>query len=100
MERRNVDTRIEICCAAKPGLLLSTVTTLEALGLDIQHCVISCFNDFGMQASCSEVLISSMPLLFPENIFFNRQPLVIKNNIHLDIERQNYFTSYSETSRC
>ncbi|WOH02734.1 hypothetical protein DCAR_0522123 [Daucus carota subsp. sativus] len=54
VERRNVDTRIEICCAAKPGLLLSTVTTLEALGLDIQHCVISCFNDFGMQASCSE----------------------------------------------
>ncbi|KAE8057119.1 hypothetical protein FH972_013835 [Carpinus fangiana] len=52
--RRNVDTRIEICCAGKPGLLLSTVNTLEALGLEIEQCVISCFNDFAMQASCSE----------------------------------------------
>ncbi|URE15782.1 hypothetical protein MUK42_10914 [Musa troglodytarum] len=55
VERRDNDTRIEICCAAKPGLLLSTVSTLEALGLEIQQCVVSCFNDFGMQASCSEV---------------------------------------------
>ncbi|XP_052188457.1 transcription factor bHLH93-like [Diospyros lotus] len=54
VERGNADTRIEICCAGKPGLLLSTVTTLEALGLEIQQCVISCFNDFAMQASCSE----------------------------------------------
>ncbi|XP_060194710.1 transcription factor bHLH93-like [Lycium barbarum] len=54
VERRNVDTRIEICCAAKPGLLLSTVSTLEAVGLDVQQCVISCFSDFSLQASCSE----------------------------------------------
>ncbi|KAJ0964036.1 hypothetical protein J5N97_029158 [Dioscorea zingiberensis] len=54
VERRERDTRIEICCAAKSGLLLSTVSTLEALGLEIQQCVVSCFNDFGMQASCSE----------------------------------------------
>ncbi|KAI6687924.1 hypothetical protein NL676_024752 [Syzygium grande] len=54
VERRDVETRIEICCAAKPGLLLSMVSKLEALGLDIQECVISCFNDFAMQASCSE----------------------------------------------
>ncbi|RDX60256.1 Transcription factor bHLH93, partial [Mucuna pruriens] len=53
---RSVDTRVEICCAGKPGLLLSTVNTLEALGLEIQQCVISCFNDFTMQASCSEEL--------------------------------------------
>ncbi|ESW09663.1 hypothetical protein PHAVU_009G145800 [Phaseolus vulgaris] len=51
---RSVDTRVEICCAGKPGLLQSTVNTLEALGLEIQQCVISCFNDFTMQASCSE----------------------------------------------
>ncbi|XP_027333376.1 transcription factor bHLH93-like [Abrus precatorius] len=56
VERRNVNTRVEICCGAKPGLLLSTVNTLEALGLEIQQCVISCFNDFTMQASCSEEL--------------------------------------------
>ncbi|KAF2323892.1 hypothetical protein GH714_003734 [Hevea brasiliensis] len=56
VERVNEATRIEICCAAKPGLLLSTVNTLETLGLEIQQCVISCFNDFAMQASCSEEL--------------------------------------------
>ncbi|KAL3376344.1 hypothetical protein AABB24_002991 [Solanum stoloniferum] len=54
VQRRNADTRIEICCSAKPGLLLSTVSTLEALGLDVQQCVISCFSDFSLQASCSE----------------------------------------------
>ncbi|KAG6527285.1 transcription factor bHLH93-like [Zingiber officinale] len=54
VQRRENDTRIGICCAAKPGLLLSTVSTLEALGLDIQQCVMSCFSEFGMQASCLE----------------------------------------------
>ncbi|KAK3423417.1 transcription factor bHLH61 isoform X1 [Eucalyptus grandis] len=54
VERRDVETRIEICCATKPGLLLSMVSKLDALGLDMQECVISCFNDFAMQASCSE----------------------------------------------
>lgn len=57
VERRDTDTRIDICCATKPGLLLSTVNTLEVLGLDLQQCVISCFNDFSMQASCSEVYV-------------------------------------------
>ncbi|KAK8632206.1 hypothetical protein V6N13_028983 [Hibiscus sabdariffa] len=55
VERRDMDTRIDICCATKPGLVFSTVSTLEALGLEIQQCVISCFHDFSMQASCSEV---------------------------------------------
>ncbi|TKY58753.1 Transcription factor bHLH93 [Spatholobus suberectus] len=55
VDRRDQDTRISICCATKPGLLLSTVNTLEALGLEIQQCVISSFNDFSMEASCSEV---------------------------------------------
>ncbi|KAL3634118.1 hypothetical protein CASFOL_021172 [Castilleja foliolosa] len=54
VERRNADTRVEICCGAKQDLLLSTVTTLEALGLEIKQCVISCFNEFSVQASCSE----------------------------------------------
>ncbi|KAL3735014.1 hypothetical protein ACJRO7_024214 [Eucalyptus globulus] len=56
VEKRNEDTKIEICCAGKPGLLLSTISTMEALGLEIEHCVISCFNDFAIQASCSEGL--------------------------------------------
>uniref|UniRef100_A0ACD5WHJ5 Uncharacterized protein n=1 Tax=Avena sativa TaxID=4498 RepID=A0ACD5WHJ5_AVESA len=47
-------TRIEICCAANPGALLSTVNALEVLGLEIEQCVLSCFGDFGMQASCSQ----------------------------------------------
>lgn len=55
VERRNEDTRIDICCAGKPGLLLSTISTMEALGLEIEQCIISCFNDFAIQASCSEV---------------------------------------------
>ncbi|XP_076906316.1 transcription factor bHLH93-like isoform X1 [Bidens hawaiensis] len=54
VERGNIDTRIQICCSTKPGLLLSTLNTLEALGLDMQQCVISCFNEFSLQASCSE----------------------------------------------
>ncbi|RZC26124.1 transcription factor bHLH93-like [Glycine soja] len=57
VERRNVNTRVEICCAGKPGLLLATVNTLETLGVEIQQCVISCFNDFTVQASCSEELL-------------------------------------------
>ncbi|KAF7829247.1 transcription factor bHLH93-like isoform X1 [Senna tora] len=55
VEKREQDTKISICCATRTGLLLSTVNTLEALGLEIQQCVISSFNDFSMQASCSEV---------------------------------------------
>ncbi|XP_059279557.1 transcription factor bHLH93-like [Lycium ferocissimum] len=54
VERRGADIKVEICCAGKPGLLLSTVTTLEALGLEIQQCVISSFSDFAVQASLSE----------------------------------------------
>ncbi|KAL9250974.1 Transcription factor bHLH93-like protein [Drosera capensis] len=54
VERGNEDTRVEISCVGKPGLLLSTIDTLEELGLEIQQCVISCFNDFSLQASCSE----------------------------------------------
>ncbi|CAI9276642.1 unnamed protein product [Lactuca saligna] len=54
VERRNEDTRIEICCSTKPGLVLSTVNTLETLGLDIQQCVMSSFSDFSVEASCFE----------------------------------------------
>ncbi|KAJ7953477.1 Transcription factor bHLH93 [Quillaja saponaria] len=54
VKRRDMETQISICCATRPGLFMSTVDTLEALGLEIQQCVISCFNEFSMQASCSE----------------------------------------------
>lgn len=54
-KRGNGSTRIEICCPTNPGVLLSTVSALEVLGLEIEQCVVSCFSDFGMQASCSQV---------------------------------------------
>ncbi|KAI3670376.1 hypothetical protein L1987_87967 [Smallanthus sonchifolius] len=54
VERRNTDTRVHVCCTGKPELLVSTMSTLESLGLEIHQCVISCFNDFTMHASCSE----------------------------------------------
>ncbi|KAF0893290.1 hypothetical protein E2562_023929 [Oryza meyeriana var. granulata] len=50
--RGSGSTRIEICCPANPGVLLSTVSALEVLGLEIEQCVMSCFSDFSMQASC------------------------------------------------
>ncbi|RCV46654.1 hypothetical protein SETIT_9G548800v2 [Setaria italica] len=50
--RGDGNTRIEICCPTNPGVLLSTVSALEVLGLEIEQCVVSCFSDFGMQASC------------------------------------------------
>ncbi|KAI4321459.1 hypothetical protein MLD38_034835 [Melastoma candidum] len=53
VERENGETRIEMCCADRPGLLLSTISTLESSGAEIQGCVISCFNDFALQATCS-----------------------------------------------
>ena len=57
VEKRGGDggTSIEICCATNPGVLLSTVSALEVLGLEIEQCVVSCFGDFAMQASCSQV---------------------------------------------
>ncbi|VAI24843.1 transcription factor bHLH93-like isoform X1 [Triticum dicoccoides] len=48
------ETRIDICCATSPGALISTVSALEVLGLEIEQCVVSCFGDFAMQASCSQ----------------------------------------------
>ncbi|KAL8144154.1 hypothetical protein V2J09_017186 [Rumex salicifolius] len=56
VKRVKADTLVEISCAGKSGLLLSTISTLEGLGLEIQQCVISCFNDFSLHASCSEEL--------------------------------------------
>lgn len=62
VERRNADTRIEIRCMGKPGMLQSTMTTLETSGLEIQQCVISCFDDFSLYASCSEELKQRTPV--------------------------------------
>ncbi|CAO2818346.1 unnamed protein product [Amaranthus hypochondriacus] len=48
---------IHMFCGRRPGLLLSTMRTLDGLGLDIQQAVISCFNGFAMdifRAECKE----------------------------------------------
>lgn len=52
------NTRIDICCATSPGALISTVSALDVLGLEIEQCAVSCFGDFAMKASCSQVNIS------------------------------------------
>ncbi|XVF08612.1 hypothetical protein REPUB_Repub07fG0017900 [Reevesia pubescens] len=39
---------IHMFCGRRPGLLLSTMSALDNLGLDIQQAVISCFNGFAM----------------------------------------------------
>ncbi|KAL8226317.1 hypothetical protein R6Q57_016149 [Mikania cordata] len=62
VERRNTETVVWVSCNGKPELLMSTVSTLEALGLQIHRCVISCFNDFTMHASCSEEMEQTLIL--------------------------------------
>uniref|UniRef100_A0A453J3Q9 BHLH domain-containing protein n=1 Tax=Aegilops tauschii subsp. strangulata TaxID=200361 RepID=A0A453J3Q9_AEGTS len=50
IEKQGVgETRIDICCATSPGVLISTVSALEVLGLEIEQCVVSCFGDFAIQ---------------------------------------------------
>jgi len=46
---------IHMFCARRPGLLLSTVRALDAMGLDVQQAVISCFNGFAMDLFRAEV---------------------------------------------
>ncbi|KAJ3681923.1 hypothetical protein LUZ60_014496 [Juncus effusus] len=50
--RSGGDTKIEICCPTNPSLLMSTLSSLESLGMEIEQCVVSSFSDFGMRASC------------------------------------------------
>ncbi|KAK1383129.1 Transcription factor bHLH93 [Heracleum sosnowskyi] len=54
VKRKERSTEINISCPGKPGMVLSTLNTIETLGLDIQQCVVSCFSDFSLEASCSE----------------------------------------------
>ncbi|KAF8762457.1 hypothetical protein HU200_009422 [Digitaria exilis] len=45
---------IHMFCARRPGILLSTVTALESMGIDIEQAVISCFNGFAMDVFRAE----------------------------------------------
>ncbi|KAI3992978.1 hypothetical protein MKX01_009721 [Papaver californicum] len=67
VEQRRNDTRGRGLLRRQAGLLLSTVTAIETVGLEIQQCVISSFSDFSMQASCSEVL-EHIPMISTKEI--------------------------------
>ncbi|KAL1533223.1 transcription factor ICE1-like [Salvia divinorum] len=46
--REGKAVNIHMFCGRKPGILLSTLTAIDNLGLDIQQAVISCFNGFAL----------------------------------------------------
>jgi UTP:GlnB (protein PII) uridylyltransferase len=54
-KREGQALNIHMFCARRPGLLLSTVRALDALGLDVQQAVISCFNGFALDLFRAEV---------------------------------------------
>uniref|UniRef100_A0A2N9J4R6 BHLH domain-containing protein n=1 Tax=Fagus sylvatica TaxID=28930 RepID=A0A2N9J4R6_FAGSY len=58
---------IHMFCARRPGLLLSTMRTLDNLGLDIQQAVISCFNGFALDVFRAEQCREGQDVL-PEQI--------------------------------
>ncbi|KAK9072352.1 hypothetical protein SSX86_008786 [Deinandra increscens subsp. villosa] len=53
-QREGRAVNIHMFCSRRPGLLLSTTRALEALGLDIQQAVISCFNGFALDVFRAE----------------------------------------------
>ncbi|KAH9300800.1 hypothetical protein KI387_012383, partial [Taxus chinensis] len=59
---------IQMACQTNPSLLLSTLSTLESFGLEIQHGIFSCFSDFGLQAHCSEIEKGKVSNTRPEDI--------------------------------
>jgi hypothetical protein len=48
VRQRDQALNVHMFCARRPGILLSTVRALDALGLDVQQAVISCFNGFAL----------------------------------------------------
>uniref|UniRef100_A0ACD6AEH0 Uncharacterized protein n=1 Tax=Avena sativa TaxID=4498 RepID=A0ACD6AEH0_AVESA len=58
---------IHMLCARRPGLLLSAMKAIEALGLDVQQAVISCFNGFALDVFKAEQC-NDGPGLQPEEI--------------------------------
>ncbi|XWS30568.1 hypothetical protein CRYUN_Cryun24cG0130000 [Craigia yunnanensis] len=58
---------IQMFCARRPGLLLSTMRALDNLGLDIQQAVISCFNGFALDVFRAEQYREGQDVL-PEQI--------------------------------
>uniref|UniRef100_A0A7I4ECU5 Plant bHLH transcription factor ACT-like domain-containing protein n=1 Tax=Physcomitrium patens TaxID=3218 RepID=A0A7I4ECU5_PHYPA len=54
-KREGQALNIHMFCARRRGLLLSTVRALDALDLDVQQAVISCFNGFALDLFRAEV---------------------------------------------
>uniref|UniRef100_A0A453S0N6 Plant bHLH transcription factor ACT-like domain-containing protein n=1 Tax=Aegilops tauschii subsp. strangulata TaxID=200361 RepID=A0A453S0N6_AEGTS len=57
---------IHMLCPRRPGLVLSAMKAIEALGLDVQQAVISCFNGFALDVFKAEC--KDGPGLQPEEI--------------------------------
>ncbi|KAK1259239.1 Transcription factor ICE1 [Acorus gramineus] len=58
---------IHMFCPRRPGLLISTMSALDALGLDIQQAVISCFNGFALDVFRAEQCKEG-PNMLPDDI--------------------------------
>ncbi|XP_020167620.1 transcription factor ICE1 [Aegilops tauschii subsp. strangulata] len=58
---------IHMLCPRRPGLVLSAMKAIEALGLDVQQAVISCFNGFALDVFKAEQCKDG-PGLQPEEI--------------------------------
>ena len=43
-------------CSKKVGMLLSTISALDGVGLDVKQAVISCFNGFALEVLQAEVM--------------------------------------------
>nr|WBK62444.1 bHLH family protein [Larix kaempferi] len=52
--REGKTLNIHMFCSKKPGLLLSTISALDGLGLDVKQAVISCFNGFALDVFLAE----------------------------------------------
>jgi UTP:GlnB (protein PII) uridylyltransferase len=67
---------IHMSCPLKPGILLSTMKTLDSLGLDIEQAVISCFDDFAMDIFKAEVCDDHI-VIISSSIILNHQILTL-----------------------
>nr|QDF82357.1 transcription factor ICE1-like isoform X1 [Cymbidium goeringii] len=65
--REDQAVNINMFCARRPGLLLSSMRALDNLGLDIQQAVISCFNGFALDVYRAEQSKNG-PGVLPEEI--------------------------------
>jgi hypothetical protein len=101
-KREGQALNIHMFCARRPGLLLSTVRALDALGLDVQQAVISCFNGFALDLFRAEVRLC-MPhstlvyLTFLCNFHSSSLPLTMIYKTHLYSDLQGTVLCFKNT---